>query len=320
MDQCTVVYRDTISRRGKKPKFEYRYASKKKISDKKRKEIEKTYIPYTWDEVEIYLGHPKLIATGMLKNQLRYLYQKEFTNKRSKEKYARLYKFGKRLDFIKQSIVKQLTSKCPSRTKVIATALWLLTTSCIRVGNEKYLKENNTYGLLTLKKSHVKFNNGDVCLDFIGKKSIRNKYTVCIGSAPFARWLRYLYDHANPFFFQYDNRRVTAADLNSHIQEHYGAFTAKDFRTWGANIEFLKAIRKIKSRDLTTKRECQRELKKAIECVSIKLNNTIAVCKSNYICKAIISDFQEDPIKFVKKVQRNKSNHNLLSSLLKKLT
>ena len=316
----SVIFRDTVSRKGKKPKFEYYYASSnRKVSEKKLKEIQKTYIPNTWDEVEIYLGHPKLVATGMLKGQLRYLYRKEFTDKQSNKKYERLYHFGKRLDAIKRDIVSHLTQKAPSRNKVIATALWILTMSYIRVGNEKYLKENNTHGLLTLQKKHVKLRNGKLSLDFIGKKSVRNQYNVSLGSDALKRWFRYLYDHADPFFFHYDGRRITASDLNAYIQEHYGPFTAKDFRTWGANIEFLKALRKVNAKDLTNKKECRKATKDTVACVAGKLNNTLAVCKSNYICKGILEEFQNDPQNFLRKLKRNKSDHKYLLTLLKKL-
>lgn len=316
----TIILRDTISRRGTKPKFAYYYANtNRRISEKTRKDVEKTYIPHTWDEVEIYLGHPKLIATGMLKDQLRYLYQKEFTDNQSNKKYARLLKFGKELPTIKKDIVKHLTSDSPSRTKVIATALWILTMSYIRVGNEKYLKENNTHGLLTLQKKHIQFRGDNICLDFIGKKSVQNKYDVCIPSADLKKWLQYLYNNSKPFLFHHDGHRITANDLNGYIQENYGPFTAKDFRTWGANIEFLKELRKLDAKQMLTKRDVQKAAKDTVESVSNKLNNTISVCKSNYICKEIFDEFQDNPEDFLKKLKRNKSDHNYLLILLKKL-
>ena len=142
-------------------------------------------------------------------------------------------------------------------------------------------------------------NSKNMHLDFIGKKKVRNTYSVQIPSASFAKWLKTLHSKATPFYFQYNGRRITSSDLNAYIQTHYGAFTAKDFRTWGANIEFLKEIKKIKPstmRTLINKKECQRSLKSCVENVSNKLNNTIDVCKSNYIFKSIMDEYQSRPI------------------------
>jgi DNA topoisomerase-1 len=317
----TIIFRNTISRQGKKPTFEYVYAkTRRKISESLRLRIEKTYIPNTWDEVEIYTGDPKLIATGMLKGKTRYLYKKDFTNKQSNEKYRRMYRCGLKIDEIKKDISNQLKSSKNSRNKVIATALWFLIGCYIRVGNEKYLKENNSYGLLTLHKKHIKLSSGKVNLDFIGKKQVRNTYTIPIPNAHLSKWLSQLHSKARPYFFQYNGHRITASDLNSYIQEHYGSFTAKDFRTWGANMVFISELRKVKPSVFLSKRECQSNLKKCIENVSIKLNNTVAVCKSNYICKSIIDEYQTNGDELLRKIHRTKSNEKLFLSLLKTLT
>ena len=52
-----------------------------------------------------------------------------------------MIKFGKELKNIKKNIMGVL-AKDDCRKKVIATGLWLLLMSSIRVGNTKYLKEN----------------------------------------------------------------------------------------------------------------------------------------------------------------------------------
>ncbi len=43
-----------------------------------------------------------------------------------------------------------------------------------RVGNIKYLKDNNSYGITTIKKSHIKLKtNNNVIIDFIGKNKFK---------------------------------------------------------------------------------------------------------------------------------------------------
>jgi len=319
--RCIVIYRDTI-RKGttkRKPGFKYQYASNKRILSKEQiKKIEKQYIPHSWEQVEIYLNHPKLIATGELNGVVRYLYRQKYTQRQHNKKYKRLYEFGKKLPKIQQDIINKLNSRCPNYDKVVATALWFLSVSYIRVGNEQYMKENNTHGLLTLKKKHIKIGTKTIYLNFVGKKSVKNKIEIPIPNSAFRRWLIYLYDHTNPFYFHYEGSKVSSRSINQYIQETYGEnFTAKDFRTWGANIELLKAMKSIDQKKIETKRSSQSALKSVIQYAAGQLNNTASVCKSNYICKEILEKYNKNPIEFVKMTRKFRSIPKLLLDLLK---
>ena len=320
MNNCIIIYRDTI-RKGnskRKPTFKYTYATNhRQISERIMKEINKTYVPHSWEKVEIYLNHPKLIATGELNGVVRYLYRKKYTKKQETRKYKRLYEFGKKLPKIQNDIIKLLSTKCPNYNKVVATALWFLCVSYIRVGNEQYLKDNNTHGLLTLTKRHIKINN-TIKLEFVGKKNVKNKIEIPIPNDRLKRWLKYLYDHANPFFFHYEGKKVTSRSINKYIQDNYHeSFSAKDFRTWGANIELLRAIKTIDPKKINTKRDSQRALKSALEHTASKLNNTLTVCKSNYVCNDLLEKYNKNPIEFIKKTKRSRSVQKLLMELIK---
>ena len=52
------------------------------------------------------------------------------------------------------------------REKVLATVVHLLETTLIRVGNDDYAKENNSYGLTTLKNRHVAVEGNEVHFRF----------------------------------------------------------------------------------------------------------------------------------------------------------
>ena len=47
-----------------------------------------------------------------------------------------------------------------TREKVLATVVHLLETTLIRAGNDDYAKQNNSYGLTTLKNRHVSVDFG----------------------------------------------------------------------------------------------------------------------------------------------------------------
>ena len=43
----------------------------------------------------------------------------------------------------------------------------------LEVGNEKYTKENNLYGICTINNEHVKIKGDQVIIDFKGKKGVQ---------------------------------------------------------------------------------------------------------------------------------------------------
>ena len=55
------------------------------------------------------------------------------------------------------------------REKVLATVVHLLESTLIRVGNDDYARQNNSYGLTTLKNRHVAVEGKEVRFRFTGK-------------------------------------------------------------------------------------------------------------------------------------------------------
>ena len=67
-----------------------------------------------------------------------------------------------------------LNKRIWNRDKVIAFIIKIIDDCHLRVGNDKYALENNSYGITTLKKSHIDINNNKITLNFIGKKGVEN--------------------------------------------------------------------------------------------------------------------------------------------------
>ena len=308
-------------RKPPKPKFRYVYkGGVKKISQADKDKISKLgYIPYSWDDVDIYLNDDKIIAVGMLKGIKRYLYKKEFRDKQNDKKCDRIKEFGKQLKTIKDNIIHKISKTKISKKKVITTGLWILLMSSIRVGNSKYLKENGTYGLTTLQKKHVNIKNSNLILDFVGKKSVQNYVNVKIPNKGLVDWFNYLHKHADPFFLSYDGSRINAQDINDYIKDYYGDnFTAKDFRTWGANIIFLNRLSELDSKEIKDlkPKDMNKFIKKIVEETAEKLNNTPSVLKSNYLCHHILDRLKEDPHALIKRIKSARDIDKLLIDLL----
>jgi len=138
-------------------------------------------------------------------------------------------------------------------------------------------------------------------------------------SIKFYNWFQKLYKKASPYLLSYKGSRVNAQEINDYIKDYYGEeFTAKDFRTWGANIIFLNRVAELKARELKElkPKELNKIVKELIEHTADKLNNTPSVLKSNYLCPHILDKFKCEPQSLVKKIQRSNDIDKLLIQLL----
>ena len=62
--------------------------------------------------------------------------------------------------------------RCLRARRCCAAIVRLLEATLIRVGNEQYAKENNSYGLTTLHNNHAKVNGAVTHFHFRGKSGV----------------------------------------------------------------------------------------------------------------------------------------------------
>jgi hypothetical protein len=143
--------------------------------------------------------------------------------------------FGRVLPTLRRRIEVDLRRPGLPKPKVLATVVWLLENTFIRVGNDEYARDNHSFGLTTLKDRHVALSASEVRFHFRGKSGVFHETTV---RAPaIARIVRRCRDLPGQELFQYlgeDGQPATidSADVNDYIREATGEhFTAKDFRT-----------------------------------------------------------------------------------------
>ena len=63
--------------------------------------------------------------------------------------------FGKALPKLRRAVKRDLAVKGLPRRKVLAAVVRLLQTTLIRVGNDEYARQNNSYGLTTMCDQHL---------------------------------------------------------------------------------------------------------------------------------------------------------------------
>ena len=169
-----------IQRISKGDKFYYQ-VGRKRIRDQAILErIKRLVIPPAWQDVwicESENGH--LQATGIdIKGRKQYRYHPLWNQLRNQTKFYRLYEFGKSIPEIRKQIKKDLALPGLPLEKVLAAVVSIMEHTSIRVGNSMYEKLYGSFGLTTLKNSHVKITGDKLQFIFTGKKGINHNISL----------------------------------------------------------------------------------------------------------------------------------------------
>ena len=299
--------KDFITRKIKskyKDKYKYEYFDKKdnKVDSSIVKVcLEGLYIPPAHEDVKINLNKKaKVLAIGYdNKGRAQYIYNKKHIEKQSKSKFNHMIEFGESYQKIENKINRDLFNENDSKEKQVASVLKLVIDCCFRIGNDKYSKENKSYGVTTLENRHVKVNKDTLTIDFIGKKGVRN--TCKVRNKKLSKNLRTkkrtLTKNDRIFTYRVKNKyyNVKSSDVNKYLKK-FGNFSAKNFRTWIANLEFISQLLKREKADSENKRK--KQISEALQKVAHKLHNTSSVCRSNYIDPYLIDIFIKDNKRF----------------------
>ena len=265
-----------------------RQISKNNIIDR----IKKLRIPPAYINVKVSKDKDsKILAYGFdNKNRKQVIYNPNYIKEQSDKKYDKILKLNSIFLKIKKNIYKDMKNSIDIKKKEISIIIYLIINCGFRIGNNKYAKENNSYGLTTLEFRHIKLVNNKILIDFIGKKGVQNK-SLCGNKLIYYYLLKKKKRNKNNervFSYERDNRiiNITSIDVNNYLKDISSEITAKDLRTWCANEFFIKFIN-----DKKILKE-KNPIKKAIKLVSERLHNTSAICKKNYIDPILIENME----------------------------
>jgi len=237
-------------------------------------------------------GH--IQATGRdARGRKQYRYHPQWRETRDADKFGRMADFGRALPRIRARVARDLARKGMPREKVVAAVVHLLDNTLIRIGSVEYARENQSYGLTTLRKKHVKIRAGEVRFRFAGKSGI--EHDVTIDNPRVKRIVRLCAELPGHDLFQYidadgSRRTVGSADINDYLRDaSHADFTAKDYRTWAGSVYALAALRQLVSESAA---QAHRHVVATIKDVATLLRNTPAVCKRCYIHPEVIAAFE----------------------------
>ncbi|MGI4878042.1 MAG: DNA topoisomerase IB [Janthinobacterium lividum] len=226
-------------------------------------------------------GH--LQAVGFdAKGRKQYRYHEDFRQQREADKYSRCGGFGEALPGLRAIVERDIAVRGLGRTKVLAAIVRLLDSAYVRVGNDVYASENESYGATTLLAEHSAVRGDKVKLEYRGKSGKMQR--VVIADEALAKIVRRCHDLPGQALFQYvgddgEPHRIGSSDVNAYIREGMGdGFSAKHFRTWGASVIAFTAIR-----------DGAPTLKAMLEPVAAALGNTPAISRKSYVHPALIA-------------------------------
>jgi len=259
--------------------------------------IRKLAIPPAWTDVWICTrsdGH--IQATGRdQRGRKQYRYHEAWFACRDEVKFSSLVAFAEALPKLREQVGRDLSRRGVPIERAIASIVWLLDNTMIRIGNAAYTKENKSFGLTTLRDRHVEIEGSRLRFSFTGKSG--QEWKLKLADRRIARVVRMIQELPGQQLFQYvdddgTRRPVTSQDVNAYIRAYGGeSFTSKHFRTWGATraAAILLAIEPPEP----SKRGRNRQLNAIVDRVARRLNNTRAVCRRCYIHPAVIEAWEE---------------------------
>lgn len=285
-----------IVREGSKTKG-FRYVGTRGEPVKKKTDLERIdalRIPPAWRDVHISPNPRSAIQVWGFdaRGRKQYKYHQRAVEKGELRKYYRVRQMARDLPRLRARILRDFRKKGLSRERVCAGIVRLISHGFFRVGSERYQKENNTFGITTMRKSHVTLLSDSVVFEYKGKRSITQRNVV--PGKDFVRFVGELMQTPGPRLFRYKTGKkwenIDARDVNDYIEEIASfPYTAKDFRTWGGTLRAATVLAEL------GKGKSQAERKKnvvtAVRLVAAELGNTPTICRKSYVHPVIVTRY-----------------------------
>ncbi len=257
-------------------------------------------IPPAWTEVWICpdpMGH--IQATGIdAAGRKQYRYHDAWRRRRDAAKFDAMVAFARALPALRRRVRDDLRGDAVDRNRVLACSVRLLDVGFFRIGSDDYAQQNETYGLTTLLRRHVRVRDEDDVLvfDYPAKHGRRRVQQILDDDA--TQIVRALKQRrgGGPELLAYKERGrwvdVKADEVNGYLKEAAGGdFSAKDFRTWNATA--LMAVELAVRADQAGPRASRRRIVvAAVRAVAEFLGNTPAVARGSYIDPRVIDRFE----------------------------
>src|SRR5215217_3849887 len=298
-----VLFQTGIRRLGSNEKgFFYRYPGTGETVREERvlTRIENLKVPPAWEEARIARSpSAKVQAIGYdSEGRLQYLYHPKYRVRKEREKFQRILRFSEALPKMRHTTSNHLRRRRLGREKVLAAMTRLMNAAYFRVGEERYAKMNRTYGIVTLRRKHLRIEGDTMIFEYTGKWGQQQRKVVTDAR------LREIVEECAALpgyevFKYYDEEgEITDAksrDLNAYVKEVMGEeFTPKDFRTWAGTL--IAAVNLAELGATEDLEQAEKNVLEAVDEVAQRLGNTRDIARASYISPRVIDHYIEGSV------------------------
>lgn len=277
--------------------FRYVTAAGKALRDTRTLgRIARLRVPPAWRDVHLSPDPRRAIqAWGFdARGRKQYRYHERAVQRGELRKYHRVRQLARRLPDVRRKLRRLSARRSLDCDTACAIALRLLSESLFRPGSERYLRENRTHGMTTLRKRHLRVQRGRACFTYVGKGSRPQRQFVT--SAELVRLLARLQRGPGERLFRYRDAAgwhdLDARDLLHFLRVQVGPFALKDFRTWGGTLRAATVLAELGPAASAT--EARRNVALAMRIVAAELGNTPAICRASYVHPMVIARYLDE--------------------------
>ncbi|MCW5980180.1 MAG: DNA topoisomerase IB [Bryobacteraceae bacterium] len=254
-------------------------------------------IPPAWTDVWICpapRGHLQAVGRDA-RGRKQYRYHARYREVRDATKFGRMAAFAAALPAIRRRVEQDLGRPGLPKEKVLATVVRLLETTLARVGNDEYAKDNNSFGLTTLRDRHVEIEGRRLSFRFKGKSG--QEHRLELHDARLARIVKRCRELPGYRLLQYIDEEggccdIDSGDVNDYLREISGDdFTAKDFRTWAGTL--LAARTLAECGVCRSAAAASKNIVLAVKSVAQRLGNRPATCRKYYVHPVVLDAYAE---------------------------
>lgn len=251
-------------------------------------------IPPAWTDVHIAANPraPIQVWGFDARGRKQYRYHKRAVEKGELRKHYRVRQMAKDLPRLRKKLREHINLVGLSRNRVAAGVVMLISQRWFRVGSDRYEKENRSFGITTLRKTHVTREDDHVIFNYRGKRGIDQRQYVM--DPRLIRLVEELLDTPGKRLFRYKEGRkwvdLDSGEVNEYIEEIAGfPYTAKDLRTWGGSMLAATVLADLGSAPNRAARN--KNVVTAVRLVAAELGNTPAICRKSYVHPVILTRY-----------------------------
>lgn len=242
-----------------------------------------------------------LLATFVdSKGRKQYRYHPRVIRQRQRRKFTNTRAMTGRVTRLRLRVERDLARRRLSRHKVAALVVRLIDTGFFRVGSERYAKDNETYGICSLRRRHIHLTKSEAVIEFISKRQVPWKKRVADHVAiDILNQLVSLPGESDTALFVFLERGETVPVTSNIVNRYLSRFgmTAKDLRTYHATR--LVAEKLLGDGEPKTDKEHRRRVALAIQETAHELGHTPGICRRNYVDPLLLRHYAKGNLRYL---------------------